>query len=220
MKGVRDRTDCGKARGWRKSAIQSLESSMTAAPDHEITRLLAAWRRGDPAALDELNPLVHQELHRLAKRYMAGERPGHLLQPTALVNELWVRLLGGWSVEWRNRAHFFGLAAGMMRRILVDFARARRRTKRGGRAVQVPLSEAVEAAPSTRADLVALDQALQALEQLSPRQARVVELRFFGGLSLEETAEALEVSVGTVRRDWSLAEAWLFRELARCGDDP
>jgi RNA polymerase sigma factor (TIGR02999 family) len=194
---------------------------MTAASNHEITRLLAAWRSGDPAALDELTRLVHEELHRLAKRYMAGERPGHLLQPTALVNELWVRLLGGRSVEWRNRAHFFGLAAGMMRRILVDFARAQRRKKRGGKAVQVPLSEAVEAAPSARgADLVALDEALQALEQLSPRQARVVELRFFGGLSLEETAEALEVSVGTVRRDWSLAEAWLFRELDRSGDDP
>jgi RNA polymerase sigma factor (TIGR02999 family) len=194
---------------------------MTAASNHEITRLLAAWRSGDSAALDELTPLVHEELHRLAKRYMAGERPGHLLQPTALVNELWVRLLGGRSVEWRNRAHFFGLAAGMMRRILVDFARAQRRKKRGGKAVQVPLSEAIEAAPSARgADLVALDDALQALEQLSSRQARVVELRFFGGLSLEETAEALEVSVGTVRRDWSLAEAWLFRELDRSGDDP
>lgn len=192
---------------------------MAARSSHEITRLLAAWSEGDSAAVDALTPLVHEELRRLAKRYMAGERPGHLLQPTALVNELWVRLLGGRSVEWRNRAHFFSLAAGMLRRILVDFARAQGRKKRGGRALQVPLSEAGNAVPSRSADLVALDEALKALEVLAPRQARVVELRFFAGLSLEEAAEALEVSVGTVRRDWSLAEAWLYRELSRSGDD-
>lgn len=192
---------------------------MTAPSNHEVTRLLAAWKSGDRAALDQLTPLVHDELHRIARRFMAGERPGHLLQPTALVNELWVRLLGGRNVEWQNRAHFFGLAAGMMRRILVDFARAQRRKKRGGKALQVPLSEAGDIAPSASPDLVALDAALKALEELAPRQARVVELRFFAGLSLSEVAEALEVSVGTVRRDWSLAEAWLYRELRRASDD-
>jgi RNA polymerase sigma factor (TIGR02999 family) len=184
---------------------------------HEITQLLVAWNQGDAAALEQLTPFVHRELHRLAKRYMAGERPGHLLQTTALVNEAYLRLIDWRNVEWQNRAHFFGLAAQIMRRILVDFARARDREKRGGDALQVSLSEAAEVALERSADLVALDDALQALEKLDPRQARVVELRFFAGLSNEETAEALKVSVGTVRRDWSLAEAWLFRELNREG---
>jgi RNA polymerase sigma factor (TIGR02999 family) len=188
---------------------------MTAPSTQEITQLLIAWNRGDRVALEQLTPLVHTELHRLAKRYMAGERPGHILQTTALVNEAYLRLIDWRNVAWQNRAHFFGLAAQMMRRILVDFARAQRRAKRGGNALQVSLSEAAKLAPEQSADLVALDEALQALEKLDPRQARVVELRFFGGLSLEETAEALKVSVITVRRDWGLAEAWLFRELNR-----
>ena len=182
---------------------------------HEITQLLVAWNRGDQAALESLSPLIHQELHRLAKRYMAGERPGHLLQPTALVNEAWLRLIDWKNVEWQNRAHFFGLAAQIMRRILVDFARAHQREKRGGDAFYVSLSEAEKQPQDSRADLVALDDAMQTLEELAPRQARVVELRFFAGLSLEETAESLNVSVTTVRRDWSLAGAWLFRELNR-----
>ena len=181
----------------------------------EITQLLVAWNQGDAAALEQLTPLVHKELHRLAKRYMAGERPGHLLQTTALVNEAYLRLIDWRNVEWQNRAHFFGLAAQIMRRILVDFARARNREKRGGDALQVSLSEAANVALERSADLVALDDALQALEKLDPRQARVVELRFFAGLSLEETSEALNVSLSTVRRDWSLAEAWLFRELSK-----
>jgi RNA polymerase sigma factor (TIGR02999 family) len=185
----------------------------------EITQLLVAWNNGDAAALEQLTPLVHAELHRLAKRYMAGERQGHILQTTALVNEAWLRLIDWQNVEWQNRAHFFGLAAQMMRRILVDFARAQHREKRGGEALQVSLSEAANVAEEQGADLVALDDALQALEKLDPRQARVVELRFFAGLSLEETAEALNVSVATVRRDWSLAEAWLFRELSKGGAD-
>jgi RNA polymerase sigma factor (TIGR02999 family) len=185
----------------------------------EITQLLVAWNDGDAAALEQLTPLVHTELHRLAKRYMAGERAGHILQTTALVNEAWLRLIDWQNVEWQNRAHFFGLAAQMMRRILVDFARAQHREKRGGEALQVSLSEAANVAEEQGADLVALDDALQALEKLDPRQARVVELRFFAGLSLEETAEALNVSVATVRRDWSLAEAWLFRELSKGGAD-
>src|SRR5215471_9915330 len=182
----------------------------------EITQLLIAWNNGDAAALEQLMPLIQAELHRLAKRYMAGERRGHILQTTALVNEAFLRLIDWQNVEWRNRAHFFGLAAQIMRRILVDFARARRREKRGGGgALLVSLSEAADVAQEQSADLVALDDALQTLEKLDPRQARVVELRFFAGLSLEETAEALKVSLSTVRRDLSLAEAWLFRELSK-----
>ena len=182
---------------------------------HEITQLLVAWNQGDQAALEALSPLINHELHRLAKRYMAGERQGHLLQPTALVNEAWLRLIDWRNVEWQNRAHFFGLAAQIMRRILVDFARARNREKRGGDEIQVSLSEAANVPSERSAGLVALDDALQTLEKLAPRQARMVELRFFAGLSDQESAEALNVSVGTVRRDWSLAEAWLFRELKR-----
>ncbi|HEX5690255.1 MAG TPA: sigma-70 family RNA polymerase sigma factor [Roseiflexaceae bacterium] len=182
---------------------------------HEITQLLVAWNQGDQEALEALSPLINQELRRLAKRYMAGERQGHLLQPTALVNEAWLRLIDWRNVEWQNRAHFFSLAARIMRHILVEFARAEQREKRGGDALQVSLSEAANLPLERRTDLVALNDSLQALEKLAPRQARVIELRFFGGLSLEETAEALQVSVGTVRRDWSLAEAWLFRELNR-----
>jgi len=179
----------------------------------EITEMLIAWKRGDEDALAQLTPFVHRELRRIAKRYMAGERAGHLLQPTALVNEAYIRLIDWKSVEWKNRAHFFALAAQIMRRILVDFARAAGCQKRGGDGLQVTLSAAENLAPRKSADLVALDGALQRLAELDERQARVVELRFFGGLSFKETAEALDVSVATVRRDWSIAEAWLFREL-------
>src|SRR5262245_26660910 len=186
---------------------------MSVPSTQEITQLLVAWNNGDAEALEQLTPLVHAELHRLAKRYMAGERQGHILQTTALVNEAFLRLIDWQNVEWRNRAHFFGLAARIMRRILVDFARARHREKRRGGGIQVSLSEAVDVAQERSADLVALDDALQTLEKMEPRQARVVELRFFAGLSLEETAEALNVSLSTVRRDWSLVEAWLYREL-------
>ena len=183
---------------------------------HEITQLLVAWNQGDQAALEALSPLINQELRRLAKRYMAGERQGHLLQPTALVNEAWLRLIDWQNVEWQNRAHFFGLAAQIMRRTLMEYARAQQREKRGGReGIQVSLSEAANVAQERSADLIALDDALQTLEKLDPRQAKVVELRFFAGLSLEEVAEALSVSVTTVRREWRLAEAWLFRELNR-----
>ncbi|HEV2665410.1 MAG TPA: sigma-70 family RNA polymerase sigma factor [Blastocatellia bacterium] len=188
---------------------------MEAPSTHEITRLLIAWNNGDAAALEHLTPLVHRELRRLAKRYMAGERPGHILQTTALVNEAYMRLIDWQNVEWQNRAHFFGLAAQIMRRILVDFARARDREKRGGDALQVSLSEVANVALERSADLVALDDALQGLEKLDPRQARIIELRFFAGLSNEEAAEALKVSVGTVKRDLSLAKVWLLRELNR-----
>src|ERR1022692_1062976 len=180
----------------------------------EITQLLVAWGNGAPVALETLAPLVQQELHRIAARYIAGERPGHVLQATALVNEAFLRLIDWKSVQWNSRAHFFGMAAQMMRRILVDVARARHREKRGGAAIQVSLSEALNTPDESGVEIVALDDALKDLERLDPRQSRVVELRFFGGLGLEETAEVLNVSVGTVRRDWSLAQAWLYRELS------
>jgi len=178
-----------------------------------ITGLLVAWGRGDQRALDALAPLVQQELRRVAARQMAGERRGHILQPTALVNEVYLRLVDWHDVKWQNRAHFFGVAARIMRRILVDVARARGRAKRGGDALQVSLADVPDVAVPPTQDLVALDDALRTLESLDHRQGQVVELRFFGGLSLEEAAAALKVSVGTVRRDWSLAQAWLYREL-------
>jgi RNA polymerase sigma factor (TIGR02999 family) len=180
-----------------------------------ITQLLVAWGNGDQAAFDRLAPAVHQQLHRLAAGYMAGERPGHVLQTTALVNEAYMRLVDWKDVQWQSRAHFFGLAAQTMRHILVDAARMRRRAKRGGGELQVSLSDAADVAITKSADLVALDDALTTLEGLNPRHSRIVELRFFGGLSLKETAHVLNVSVGTVRRDWSLAQAWLYRELSR-----
>jgi RNA polymerase sigma factor (TIGR02999 family) len=183
----------------------------------DITQLLVAWANGDPAAFDRLEPAVHHELHRLASRYMAGERPGHVLQTTALLNEAYMRLVDWKDVQWQSRAHFFGLAAKVMRRILVDVARTSHRAKRGGGALHVSLSDGADVPIAGNADLLALDDALTALERLNARHSRVVELRFFGGLSLEETAHVLGVSVGTVRRDWSLARAWLFRELSRSG---
>lgn len=190
---------------------------MAASSTHEITQLLVAWNNGDHLALEQLTPLVHNELYRIARRHMAQERPGHILQTTALVNEAYLRLIDWKTVAWQNRAHFFALAAQLMRHILVDFARARAREKRGGQVVQVSLSEADKLDNSQSTDLVALDDALKTLEKLNARQARVVELRFFGGLSHEEAAEALNVSVGTVKRDWSMAEAWLYRELSKGG---
>lgn len=181
-----------------------------------VTQLLVSWTNGDPAALDALTPLVHQELRRLAARCMAGERPGHILQATALVNEAYLRLIDWKDVRWQNRAHFFAVAAQIMRRVLVDVARTRDRAKRGRGQLHVSLSEAA-GVPAENVDLVVLDDALKSLETLNARQSRVVELRFFGGLSLEEAAHVLNVSVGTVRRDWTLAQAWLFRELAGRG---
>jgi RNA polymerase sigma factor (TIGR02999 family) len=181
----------------------------------QITELLVAWGDGDRDALEKLTPLVYNELHRLARRYMGRERPGHTLQTTALVNEAYVRLVDWKNVQWQNRAHFYAVSAQIMRRILVDFARARDYAKRGGGAHKVSLDEAAMISGARGRDFVALDEALNALAELDDRQSRVVELRFFGGLSLEEIAEVLNVSVGTVRRDWSLARAWLHRELNR-----
>jgi len=188
---------------------------MATTSPQEITQLLVAWSQGDEAALEKLTPLVYQELHRLAHRYLGRERTGHTLQTTALVNEAYLRLLDRQQIEWQNRAHFFAISAHLMRRILVDFARARRVRKRGGDAQQVTFDEAAVVAPERCADFIALDEALTELAQLDQRQAQVVELRFFGGLTIEETAEVLKVARITVRRDWSLAQTWLLRELRR-----
>src|SRR6266496_3665098 len=180
----------------------------------EITRLLVAWGEGDEAALDELSPLVYEELHRLAHHYMGRERAEHTLQTSALVNEAYVRLVDWKNVRWQNRAHFFAVSAQLMRRILVDFARSRGYKKRGGGIRVQTLDEAALISDEKTTDLVALDEALVALSELDPRQSKVVELRFFGGLTVDETAEVLKVSNATVRRDWRLARAWLHRELA------
>ena len=180
----------------------------------EVTQLLLAWSNGEQAALEKLIPLVYDELHRLAHHYMGGERPGHTLQTTALVNEAYLRLVDSRHVRWQNRAHFFAVSAQLMRRILVDFARSRRNLKRGGGVQQVSLDEALVVSEGRGADFLALDDALSALATLDPRQSQVMELRYFGGLSVAETAETLKVSPGTVRRDWSLGRAWLHRELS------
>jgi RNA polymerase sigma-70 factor, ECF subfamily len=179
-----------------------------------ITQLLFAWNQGDQDALAQLTPLVYRELHRLAHGYLAGERQGHVLQTTALVNEAFVRLIDWQQVEWQSRAHFFGVSATLMRHILVQFAREQKAAKRGGQAIQVALSEAGSLGTRHNPDLVALDDALTTLERLDQRQARIVELRFFGGLSLEEAAEVTQVSVSTVRRDWRMAQAWLHQQLS------
>jgi RNA polymerase sigma factor (TIGR02999 family) len=180
---------------------------------HEITALLEAWGDGDKSALDRLMPLVYDELRRLAHRYMSHERPGHTLQTTALVNEAYMRLVNWKDVRWENRAHFFAASAQMMRRILVDFARNRQYLKRGAGAIQVSLGEAVAFTECPSADLVALDEALTQLTEMDPRKGQVVEMRFFGGLSVKEVAEVLKVSDETVMRDWRLAKVWLLREL-------
>jgi RNA polymerase sigma-70 factor, ECF subfamily len=186
---------------------------MTTPSSQEITQLLLAWSDGDQAALEKLTPLVYAELRRLAKGYMFGERPGHTLQTTALINEAYMRLIDWKNVRWQGRAHFFGVAAQVMRRILVDFARARHYAKRGGAAQQVSLDEAVTIHEDRSAELIALDEALKSLAEIDPRKSQVVELRFFGGLNAKETAEALKVSQRTVEREWNLARAWLYREL-------
>jgi RNA polymerase sigma factor (TIGR02999 family) len=202
-----------RRRGFRVLTSAKRNRGMKTGATPNITDLLVACGDGDQGALDALAPLVQQELHRVAARQMAGERPGHILQPTALINEVHVRLVDCHNVKWQNRAHFFSVAARIMRRILLDAARARDRAKRGGDAVQVSLADVPDVPAPPTQDLVLLDDALKTLETLDPRQSQVVELRFFGGLSLEEVAEAHQVSVGTVRRDWSLAQAWLYREL-------
>ena len=188
---------------------------MSGQSHQDVTALLMAWGNGDEDALSRLMPLVYNELHRLAEGYMRREHAGHALQTTALLNEAYIKLVDSSRVRWQNRAHFFAVAAQLMRRILVDFARNRRYQKRGGDWRRVTFAEGLGAATNLDSDLVALDEALQGLAKLDPRKARVVELRFFGGLRLEETAEALQVSTDTVGRDWRAAKAWLMRELKR-----
>ena len=183
-----------------------------AAPPH-VTQLLIAWSDGDENALRRLIPLVHEELRRVARRHMAHERAEHTLQATALVNEAYMRLVDVRQVKWQNRAHFFAMSARLMRRILVDFARSRRSQKRGAGAQPITLHEAMIVSPGPDSNLVRLDEALTALAAVDERKAQVLEMRFFGGLSVDETAEALHVSRDTVMRDWKLAKAWLLREL-------
>ncbi len=186
----------------------------TSTPSAEhVTGILLAWGQGDQAALEKLMPLVYGELKQLARHYLKGERAGHVLQTTDLVNEAYLRLIDAQRVQWQNRAHFFAIAAQMMRRVLVDTARKRNFQKRGGGALQVSLNEALPLGNQRGPDLVALDDALQALAAFDPRKCKVVELRYFGGLSVKETAEVLQVSPDTVMRDWSLARAWLLHEL-------
>ncbi len=188
---------------------------MCAASTAEITGLLQAWSAGDAAALERLTPLIYGDLRRMARRRMQRERPGDTLQTTALVHEAFLRLVDAKNVRWQDRAHFFALSGQMMRRILVEAARARGAGKRGAGAARVQLDESIDAVPTRGAELIRLDEALDALSQLDPRKARVVELRFFSGLNVEESAEVLKISPRSVMRDWSLARAWLIRELSR-----
>ena len=181
---------------------------------HELTELLLAWGDGDEEALARIAPLVHAELYRLAKRYMSRERRDHLLQTSALINEAYVRLIDWKAVRWQNRAHFFGVAAQMMRRILVDFARRRPRVDKDAEALQISLDEAMTISAEKDADLLALDDALKSLAEFDERKSRIVELRFFGGLSVEETAEVMKIAPITVTREWNKAKAWLYRELS------
>ena len=181
--------------------------------EHEITQLLAAWRDGNQAALDELYPLVYDELHRLARRYMSKERKGHTLQTTALINEAYVRLVDQRNVQWANRSHFFAISAQIMRRILIDHARRHAYAKRGGGARQVSLDETAVLAQGDFSEFIRLDEALKSLAQLDPRRSQVVELRYFGGLNNEEIAGVLNISENTVIRDWNMARAWLHRQL-------
>ena len=187
---------------------------MSTSSPQDVTQLLAAWGEGDRSALDKLLPLVHAELRRIAQRQMRQERPGHTLQATALVNEAYLRLAGDQQLEWRDRAHFFAVCAQVMRHILIDHARSRGREKRGGGAVQVSLNDALIVADDQIADILALDEALSALERMDPQKARLVELRYFAGLTVEETAEVLNSSPRTVRREWRRARAWLYRMMS------
>ncbi len=182
---------------------------------HDVTVLLHAWRGGDQGALDKLLPMLYRELHRIAKHHMAAQPPGHTLQTTALLNEACVHLIDAKQVNWQDRSHFLAVCSQVMRRILVDYARARQAAKRGGGVRAVPLEEALVISPERDNDILAVDEALNRLSTVDPRRARVVEMRFFGGLSVEETAAALDISTESVMRDWRLARAWLARELSK-----
>lgn len=181
--------------------------------ERQITEQLLAWSGGDPTAMDRVICAVYQELRRMADGYLRREIPGHTLQPTALVHEAWLRLIDQTRVTWQNRAQFFGVAAQVMRRILVDHARSKHREKRGGECIRLPLDEAMHLNSERAVELIALDDALQSLAEIDPRKSQVVELRYFAGLSVEETADVLQVSPQTVLRDWKLAKAWLFQQV-------
>jgi RNA polymerase sigma-70 factor (ECF subfamily) len=197
----------------KQGRMGSLDEAASAST-HEVTRLLQAWGLGDDSALERLMPLVYNELHRLAHRYMAGEQPGQTLQTTALVHEVYLRLVDANNIDWQNRAHFFGLCARLMRRILIDFARSRNYQKRGGHFPHIELEEAATVSAVVGSELLAVDEALKQLAAVDVRKSEVVELRFFGGLTVQEAATALGVSEETVMRDWKLAKAWLLRELS------
>jgi RNA polymerase sigma factor (TIGR02999 family) len=184
-------------------------------PSPDVTRLLIDWSNGKQEALEELAPVIYSELHKLASRYLRRERPDHTLQSTALVHEAWMKLIDQRNVRWQNRAHFFGVAAQMIRRILVDYARSRHAAKRGANACKLSLDDAIETPQKKDLDLISLDDALKGLADIDPQQSRLVELRFFAGLSIEETAEVLGVSPATVKREWVSAKAWLYREMSR-----
>ena len=186
---------------------------MTTLSETNVTELLLEWRQGESDALNRLTPLVYDELRRMAHRYVQRERAGHTLETTALVNEAFLRLIGQQKIDWQNRAHFFAVTAQVMRHVLIDHARRRHFAKRGGEAQRVSLEEASVMSHERAAELVALDEALDNLARIDPRKSRVVELRYFGGLSLEETADVLEISLMTVRRDWRAAKAWLYKAL-------
>jgi len=195
--------------------MAAIRTDLPMTDPHHVTQLLQRWSGGDSRALDELTPLVYSEVRKLARSYLRRERPNHTLQPTALVNEAYIRLVDQRRVQWQSRAHFFGIAAQMMRRVLVDHARMRQAEKRGSGENAVVLDEALGVSAGRGLDLVRLDDALEALAVLDARQARIVELRFFGELSIEETAEVVQVSPATVKREWAAARTWLRRELER-----
>jgi RNA polymerase sigma-70 factor, ECF subfamily len=195
------------------SSLPKIAVSTARRPSRNVTELLRAWSKGDQSALEALTPLVYGELHRLARRYMSRESDGHTLQATALINEVYLRLVDLRGGEWQDRAHFFAVCARLMRRILIDFARSRESVKRGGRFLQVTLGEESSSLEIRSTQLLVLERALTRLSGIDPRKGNVVELRFFGGLTVKETAEALQVSADTVMRDWSMARAWLLREM-------
>jgi RNA polymerase sigma factor (TIGR02999 family) len=203
--------DPGVFQSNRENGVLScrLKAPMT----NELTGLLQAWSKGDKQALGELAPRVQRELHRIADRYLSRERPNHPLQATALINEAYIRLINWKDVRWENRAHFFGVSASLMRRILVDFARARGQVKHGKESAETTFDEAFVLQPERSSDLVILDEALTRLAAMDPRKGRLVELRFFGGLSVQETALVMQISERTVLREWNLAKAWLYREI-------
>ena len=213
MSGVIIRTAQSKSKGETSRFAQLRSVGMPDSP-HQVTELLLDWSNGNQRALDELMPLVDRELQRLAHHYMRREKPGHTLQTTALVNEVYLKLVDQKRVHWKNRAHFFALSSQLMRRILVDHARKRKYAKRGGDARRISFDEALPVSRERGADLVALDDALDRLSAIDARKSKVVEMRFFGGLSVEETAEALKVSPLTVKRDWKMARAWLYNTIS------